>query len=142
MRAIVTTMEELECSRRKLADNLERNVKHEVTSLYSTTDYQSCRTIKESKKSLDKIAGLQISRVLYINYRYINLNFIDEHEDKLLKYLSLPKSKQEELRECHNGLKHYRKQFKTLGMFSSLREALFYLLQCFFVIIDNNLFRV
>merc|ERR1712113_822947 len=36
MRAIVTTMEELECSRRKLADNLERNVKHEVTSLYST----------------------------------------------------------------------------------------------------------
>ena len=68
MRAIVTTMEELECSRRKLADNLERNVKHEVTSLYSTTDYQSCKTIKESKKSLDKIAGLKMSRVLYTNY--------------------------------------------------------------------------
>ena len=65
MRSVVTAMEELESSRQKLADNLDRNVRHEVISLYNGTDNQSCKTIKESKKSLDKIA--------------------DDHEEKLLK---------------------------------------------------------
>ena len=57
MRAIVTTMEELESSRKKLADNLDRNVKNEVIGLFHGSDSQSCKTMKESKKSLDKIAG-------------------------------------------------------------------------------------
>ena len=47
MRSVVTTMEELESSRQKLADNLDRNVRHEVVSLYNGTDNQSCKTIKE-----------------------------------------------------------------------------------------------
>lgn len=50
--------------------------------------------------------------------------FLDDHEEKLLKYLSLtPKSKQEELRECQNGLGHYRKQYRTLGLSSNYRKT-------------------
>ena len=40
MRSVVTAMEELESSRTKLADNLERNVRHEVVALYNGTDNQ------------------------------------------------------------------------------------------------------
>ena len=65
MRAIVTTMEELESSRRKLADNLDRNVKNEVIGLFHGSDSQSCKTMKESKKSLDKIAGIYFEKTIY-----------------------------------------------------------------------------
>ena len=51
-------MQELESSRRKLADNLDRNVKREIVQLYTGSDNQSlsCKAMKESRKSLDKIA--------------------------------------------------------------------------------------
>ena len=58
LRVIATTMQELESSRKKLADNLDRNVKREIVQLYSGSDNQSlsCKAMKESRKSLDKIA--------------------------------------------------------------------------------------
>ena len=55
---LVTTLQELESSRKKLADNLERNVRKELVQLYCGGGNQSlsCKAMKESRKSLDKIA--------------------------------------------------------------------------------------
>ena len=54
----MTTLQELESSRKKLADNLERNVRKELVQLYCGGGNQSlsCKAMKESRKSLDKIA--------------------------------------------------------------------------------------
>jgi hypothetical protein len=51
-------MNELEQSRTKLTDNLDRNVRKEIIQLYCGNEQKSlsCKSMKESKRSLDKIA--------------------------------------------------------------------------------------
>lgn len=109
LRVIVTTMQELEASRRKLADNLDRNVRREIVQLYSGSENQSlsCKSMKESRKSLDKIA--------------------DEHEEKLGRYLAMTnKTKPEELKDATSSLNHYRTSFKNLALDYTFRQNVFH----------------
>jgi hypothetical protein len=55
---IVTTLQDISQSRMKLVDNLERNVRKNLVTLYNGGDHQnlSCKSMKEARKSLERVA--------------------------------------------------------------------------------------
>ena len=58
LESIVTTLQDLSQSRGKLEENLDRNVRKSLITLFNGGDHQnlSCKAMKEARKSLERVA--------------------------------------------------------------------------------------